>query len=105
MASLPRQDDNLNQLYPVHVQEIRRVDDCGNLRAFAKVQVGPFVLHGCRVIQQPGQHPYAQLPMKPAGAGRKGWFPAVTCHIPTLDQQIKGAILEAYEAKYGGQTA
>jgi hypothetical protein len=88
--------------FTVEVLEIRPVSGLGNLRAFAKVRVGPFTLHSCRIIQQPGQRAWAQLPMSQATGGRKGWFPVVTCDVPDLDDQVKRALVEAWEAMAGG---
>ena len=34
----------------------------GNLRAIASVQIGPLVIHGCRVVQQPGQAAWTSAP-------------------------------------------
>jgi hypothetical protein len=83
----------------IEVLELRSVEGMGSLRAFGKVQVGDFILHACRVVQQDGQRPYAQLPMSPASGNRKGYFPVVTCHVPHLDQKIKRALVDAWEAR------
>ena len=51
---------------PIEVLEVRRIEGCGNLRAFAEVKLGCVLIHGCRVIQQPGQRPWVALPQVPA---------------------------------------
>jgi hypothetical protein len=73
------------------VLEVRRLEGHGNLRAFAKVRLGAVVIHGCRVIQQPGQKAWVALPQVPArakadGSGA-GWYPVI---------EITTAVLEAW---------
>ena len=57
---------------PVQVIEIRRLDGSGNLKAFAKVKLGSVIIHGCHVIQQPGQKAWLALPQTPGRAKADG---------------------------------
>jgi DNA-binding cell septation regulator SpoVG len=84
----------------VEVLELRRVENAGNLKAFAKVRLGCIVIHGCRVIQQPEQKPWVALPQTPArkkadGAG-SGWFPAVAITNRNVLDQVRDSVLEAW---------
>jgi hypothetical protein len=77
-----------------------RVQDCGNLKAFAKVRLGAVVIHGCRIIQQPGQRPWVALPQVPArkkadGSGA-GWFPVVEITNRDVLDRLRAAVLEAW---------
>lgn len=80
----------------VEVLEIKPLPDAGNLRAFAKVQIGPFVLHGVRVIQQNSQRAYCALPQQQGQDGR--WWPMLQCVDPGLEDLIKVAVLQAWGA-------
>jgi DNA-binding cell septation regulator SpoVG len=87
----------------IEVLEIKPVNGLGNLRAFAKVKLGCVVIHGCRVIQQPNQRPWCALPQVPArkkadGSGA-GWFPVVEITNRNVLDQVRAAVLEAWEAR------
>jgi DNA-binding cell septation regulator SpoVG len=86
---------------PIEVLEIRRLPDTGNLKGFAKVRLGPVVIHGCRVIQQPGQKAWVALPQTPArakadGSGA-GWFPVVEITSKDLMPRVRDAVLDAWQ--------
>jgi hypothetical protein len=78
----------------IFVRAIRPHTGGGCLLALADVQVGPFLLRCCRIVQQPGQRPWAQLPQQPGQNGR--WFPALSCCDRDLDGAIKNAILDSW---------
>jgi DNA-binding cell septation regulator SpoVG len=85
----------------IEVLEVRRLSDGGNLKAFAKVKLGCVVIHGCRIIQQDGQRPWVALPQQPArrkadGSG-SGWYPVVEITRRELMDQVRDAVLEAWE--------
>lgn len=73
----------------VEVITVKR-QESGSLRAIATIRVGPLYIHGCRLIQQAGQHPWASPPQSEwkdsTGKTRyrsmlewpKEWGPAVT---------------------------
>ena len=85
----------------IEVLEVRRMDGSGNLKAFAKVKLGCIVIHSCRIVQQPGQKAWVALPQVPArpksdGSGG-GWFPVVEITNRTVMDQLRDAVLEAWE--------
>lgn len=79
------------------------VNGKGNLRAFADVEVNStFILHSCRVIQQPGQRPWVSMPQAEVlKDGQKLYYPIVKILDKQLEAEIKQAVLSAYE---GGGT-
>jgi DNA-binding cell septation regulator SpoVG len=87
---------------PIEVLEVRRLTGDGNLKAFAKVRLGAVVIHGCRVIQQPGQRAWMALPQVPArkgpdSKGGSGWFPVVEITSADLLARVRAAVIEAWE--------
>jgi DNA-binding cell septation regulator SpoVG len=85
----------------IEVLEVRRVD-AGNLRAFAKIKLGCVVIHGCRIVQQPGQKAWVALPQTPArkkadGSGA-GWFPVVEITRRDVLDDLRDAVLRAWES-------
>jgi DNA-binding cell septation regulator SpoVG len=87
----------------IPVLEVRPITGCGNLRAFAKVKVGCFVIHGVRVLQQPGQRAWCALPQTPArkkadGSGA-GWFSVIEISNRDVLDQLRAAVLDAWQQK------
>jgi hypothetical protein len=85
---------------PIEILELRRVSDCGSVRAFVKLRVGGFTIHGCRVIRQDGQRPWVARPQVPArkkadGSGG-GWFPVLEA-TKELKRRIDDVVIEAWE--------
>jgi DNA-binding cell septation regulator SpoVG len=85
----------------VEVLEVRRLDGSGNLKGFAKVRLGAVIIHGCRIVQQDGQCAWVALPQTPArkkadGSGA-GWFPVIEITRRELMDQVRDAVLEAWE--------
>lgn len=72
---------------------IKSVQNPGNLRAFADIRVGPLVIHGARVIQQPGQQPWVAMPQTQADDGR--WFPCLRTDDEDLRHQVRDRVLTA----------
>jgi DNA-binding cell septation regulator SpoVG len=70
---------------PIEVLEVRRLDGDSNLKAFAKVKLGSVIIHGCRIIQQPGQRAWVALPQTPARKKQDG------------SGEIRDAVLEAWQ--------
>lgn len=77
----------------VTVIKVTPVPTPGNLRAFADVQIGPLVVTGCRVIQQPGQRPWVSMPQTQADDGR--WFPVLRTDDDLLRAQVRDRVLAA----------
>ena len=86
---------------PIEVIEVRRYEGGGSLKAFAKVKVGCFILHGVKLIQQDGQRPWCALPQTPgrkkADGSGAGWFPVIECTNKAVMDQIRDAVIEAWE--------
>jgi hypothetical protein len=86
----------------IEVLEMRRARDCGAVRAFCKLKVGGFTIHGVKVIRQDGQEKaWVALPQTPActktdgkGAGR---FPVVEA-TPELMARIRAVVPEHWQA-------
>ena len=79
--------------YSVTCLQIRPVKTPGNLRAFADVQIGPLVVTGCRVVQQPGQAAWVSMPQAQADDGR--FFPCLRTDDAALRQNVKDRGLRA----------
>jgi DNA-binding cell septation regulator SpoVG len=75
------------------VKKIYRLDGKGNLKAFVTVELGPWTVHSCRIIQQLGQRPYVALPQVETPDGR--FFPALSA--PGLREVIQEAVLKAWK--------
>lgn len=80
----------------IEVTAIRRLSGRGNLRAFASVRYAGMTMHGFRVIQQPGQRPYASLPQTES----KGkFYPAIQTDDHRLKDALKATVLSAWKAE------
>ena len=79
--------------YSVTCLSIRPVKTPGNLRAFADVQVGPLVVTGCRIVQQPGQAAWVSMPQTQSADGR--WYPCLRTDDDALRQNVKDRVLRA----------
>jgi DNA-binding cell septation regulator SpoVG len=86
----------------IQVLEVRRINGAGNLRAFAKVKLGCVIIHGCRVIQQPDQGPWAALPQvaarKKADGSGAGWFPRIEISNPQVLAELRAAVLDHWQS-------
>ena len=78
----------------VSVVRLTPTPRAGNLRALATVKIGPLVIHGCRVVQQPGQSAWVSMPTRQDDAGR--WFPIVTTDDDTIKDAVKATLLAAW---------
>ena len=79
--------------YIVTCLSVRAVQNPGNLRAFADVKIGPLVVTGCRVVQQPGQAAWVSMPQAQADDGR--FFPCLRTDDDALRQNVKDRVLRA----------
>ena len=84
-------------LTTITVREIRRTGEAGNLKGFATVEVGPWTIRGCRIIQQPGQQPYVAMPQAQSADGR--YFPVVANNNPRLKKLLQAAVLASYAGR------
>lgn len=82
---------------PVIVRELRRLSDAGSLRAVATVDVGPWTIRGCRVIEQAGHAAYVVLPQERTHKGR--FFPVLTITNQRLQARLEAAVLARYAGR------
>jgi DNA-binding cell septation regulator SpoVG len=82
---------------PIIVRELRRLPDAGSLRAVATVDVGPWSIRGCRVIEQAGQAAYVVLPQERTNRGR--FFPVVQITNQRLQARLEAAVLARYAGR------
>ena len=94
MNNIIPQDRPTPDPWRVAVLKLTPTPGAGNLRALATVQIGPLVIHGCRVVQQPGQKPWVSMPQRQDDAGR--WFPIVTTEDDAIRDAIKATLLAAW---------
>jgi DNA-binding cell septation regulator SpoVG len=76
------------------VKQVHRLPGEGNLKGFAVVEIGPWTIRGCRIIQQPGQRAYVALPQEKAADGR--FFPILQTADLNLKDAIQAAVLQAW---------
>ncbi len=83
----------------VSVSKFKPIENGGNLKAVCSVEIGDKLeIHGCRIVQQPEQLPWASLPQREwmDTEGKKRFYPVV--ELPYhVEHQIKKAILRARE--------
>lgn len=87
-------------LYPeIKVLSIRTVSGRGNLKAFADCRIGPFIIYGIRIIQQPKQRPWVSMPAitQRDRDGQTHYFQVVTIESENLKNRISHAVLQAWE--------
>lgn len=77
----------------VTVLAVKPVKTPGNLRAFADVQIGPLVVTGCRIVQQPGQAAWVSMPQAQAADGRL--FPCLRTDDDALRADVRERVLRA----------
>jgi DNA-binding cell septation regulator SpoVG len=83
----------------IEVTKIRHLQGRGNLRAFVSIRYSGLVLHGFRVIRQPGQRPYVSLPQQES----KGkFYPIIQAEDNGLSDAIKATVLSAWTAENNG---
>jgi len=90
--------------YNIEVLSIKRLPDCGNLRAFAAVRIGSIEINGLRVVQQPGQRAYVQLPQVEytrRDDGQRAFVPLIRIHDQVLDVAIRQAVIAAWQTYKG----
>jgi DNA-binding cell septation regulator SpoVG len=82
-------------LTTITVREIRRLAGAGTMKGFATVEVAPWTIRGCRIIQQPGQQPYVAMPQETSAEGR--YFPVIATHDKRLKAILQAAVLSAWD--------
>ena len=85
----PTTDKTLN----ITVENIKKLNDTGNLKAFVSVTIGnKLTIHSCRIVQQPGQVAWVSLPQREwvDQHGQRRFAPLIE-----LPEKVKDAIQEA----------
>jgi len=82
----------------ITIKEIRPLPGVGNLKGFAVVEVGPWTIRGCRIVQQPGQRAYVALPQEKTADGR--YFPILQTNDTSLKDSIQAAVLQAWSREH-----
>ncbi len=80
--------------WPVAVLKIAALQGHTPLRALASVQIGPLVIHECRLLQPANQPPFVSMPRLQDAAGN--WRAVVTTQDEELRTAVKEAVLEAW---------
>ena len=85
----------------IEVVELREIER-GSLKAVAKVRLGPLLVHGVRIIQQPGNDPWIGLPQAPsrcrADDSGSGWSRIVEIVDPAVAGRLRAAVMAAWES-------
>ena len=82
----------------VTVDSIRSIENAGNLKAFAVVEIsGKIKIADVKVVQQPGQHPWVAMPSKSYEVnGQRRWSSTIEILDETLKEEITRAVLDEY---------
>jgi DNA-binding cell septation regulator SpoVG len=79
----------------VSVLEINPVP-AGNLKAFVKVQIGPMVIDGFRVVQQPDQKAWVSVPQERGTDGK--YYNRIQIEDDDLLNRVRSTVLSAWES-------
>lgn len=80
------------------VLNIKRLTDCGNLKAFATIRIGALEIAGLRIVQQPGQRAWVSMPQLEYNRdGKRCYYPMIKFLDKRLKAVITEAVLEAWE--------
>lgn len=99
-----------DQASDIEVLSIKRQTNCGNLKAFVSIRLGGIEINGLRIVQQPGQRAFVQLPVVEyirKDDGNRAFAPLVRIHDQTLDTTLRQAVLAAWwqSTEVNGQRA
>lgn len=85
------------------VVELKPIPGCGNLRAFATIQVGPLLIRRIRVVQKPGQTAWISPPTETWDDPETG----KKCYLPVLEfpAEWKNALSKTILAAWEGAAA
>ena len=86
----------------ITVENLRKLDGSGNLKAFVSVNIGgKLTIHSCRIIQQPNQQPWVSLPQREwtDKDGNKHFAPLIE-----VSDKVKNAIQEAVLSTWEGRS-
>jgi len=88
----------------IKVLSISQVEGRGALRAFVNIQVGPFTIVDCRVVQEDGKKPWLSMPALSFKdpQGTMHYKTLINIKDKNLKNEISRAVLKAWE-NYGGE--
>ena len=84
----------------IEVISIKPLLRYGNLKAFVSIRLDGIEINGIRIVQQPHQRPYVQLPVVEytrSDDGQRAFAPLIRIHDPTLDAAIRQAVMEVWQ--------
>jgi len=85
----------------ITVENLRKLDGSGNLKAFVSVNIGgKLTIHSCRIIQQPNQEAWVSLPQREwvDKDGNKHYAPLI--EVPDkVKSAIQEAVLDTWERR------
>lgn len=81
----------------VSVVGIYPLNQAGTVKAFATIAIGTALeIHGCKIIQQPGQKAWCALPDRKSPDGN-GYFPVIKALDERLAEEISRVVLAAWQ--------
>lgn len=88
----------------IKIQSISPLADRGALKAFAEIQVGPFSIVDCRIIQENGKKPWVSMPVLTYKneQGTTRYKTLVQIIDKDLKNEITQAVLKAWDENGGG---
>jgi DNA-binding cell septation regulator SpoVG len=83
----------------VSVESIRPIENAGNLKAFAVVEIaGKIKIADVKVVQQPGQKAWVAMPSKSYEVnGQRKWSHTIEILDESLKNEISAAVLAEFE--------
>lgn len=87
---------------PIAVLDIRPMQGAGNIRACLSIRIGAVTIHGCKIVQQPGQRAWLAMPERQwqDAGGKKHYSPTVELSSD-LKKRVNEIVLAAWEARDG----
>jgi DNA-binding cell septation regulator SpoVG len=80
---------------PIQVLKVKALDGGGNLKDFVDVRIGGLVIHGCRIVQQPGRKAWLSMPQTKSG---EKYYPIVEIESEGLRNRIRDVVLEHWSS-------
>jgi DNA-binding cell septation regulator SpoVG len=84
---------------PVRVAALYQTDKAGAIKVFADVEIGPLLIFGVKVVQQPGAAAWVAMPSQKRGNGK--YSHVVKISSKELMAQISAAVFAAWERANG----
>jgi DNA-binding cell septation regulator SpoVG len=81
------------------VKAIRPSNKAGKVKAFVDVEIGPVLILGAKLVQQPGQRGWVAMPSQKLGDGK--WTEVIRVTDKEAMEAITAAVLAAWERANG----